>query len=108
MMGPHQLGLVWLEQQLQHKHQWDPVGSRFDALADEMHNFLFPLVGVVRCFFCSVWDWPCGSSHEPVEHPEFLSVPGCIACGFAEGLQCGLNAEHLGLPAGADEEQGMW
>lgn len=69
---------------------------------------MVPLVAVVGCSFCSVWGWPRGSTRGVAVHPRFLSVPGCTVCGFAEGLQCGLNAEHLDLPAGADEEQGMW
>lgn len=121
-LGPHQyivqqLGLTSLEQQLQDRLLWDPVVSRLPGIADEMHNFLGPSVAVARCSFCSVWDWPCGSSHEPAAHLVFLFVPECIACGFAEGLQCGLGAmkpekeptaEHLGLPVVADEEQEMW
>lgn len=81
-----------------------------------MHNVLSPLVAVARCSFCSVWDWPCDSSHEPAEHLAFLFVLGCIACGFAADLQCGSDAmrpeqestaEHLGPPVVADEEQEM-
>ena len=106
-----QLGLVSLEQQLQNRL------SSFHGLAGELQNVLVLLVVVVICSFCSVLDLPCGSSHEPAARSEFLSEPGCIACGFAEDLQCGLNAlkpgkrptaEHLGLLEGADEEQGMW
>ena len=82
-----------------------------------VHNSLAPLSGAVRCSFCFVWDWPCDSSHDHVGHPEFLSVPGCIACGSAEGWQYGLNvttpgkkptAEHPDPPAGAGEEREMW
>ena len=80
------------------------------------HKILGPLVAVARCSFCSVWDWPCDSSHEPGEHLAFLFELECIACGFAEDLQCGSDAmrpeqeptaEHLGLPVVADEEQEM-
>lgn len=118
-LGPHvsqQLGLVCLEQQPLNRLLWDPVDLFFHGLADGMHNSAVPLFAVVRCSFCSVWDWPCGSSHGYAEHPEFLSVPGCIVCGFVEDLQCGLNATkpgkeptagHLGLPAGAGEERAM-
>ena len=80
-----------------------------------MHNVLGPSAAVARCSFCSVWDWPCDSSHEPAEHLVFLFVLECIACGFAEDLQCGSDAtrpeestaEHLGPPVVADEEQEM-
>lgn len=57
-------------------------------LPEEVDNVLAHLHVVAVHFFCFVWDWPYGSSHEHFGPPGFLSAPAHTVCGFVEGLQC--------------------
>ena len=72
-------------------HLWSSVALNCYGLVDEVHNAPVPLLVVVECSFCFVWDWPCDSGHVHFEHPGSLSELECTAYGFAAGLQYGLS-----------------
>ena len=78
------------------KHLWSSVALNCYGLDDEVHNAPVPLLVVVECSFCFVWDLPCDSGHVHFEHPGSLSELVCTAYGFAGGLQYGLSALRPG------------